>query len=83
MKMNNKKEDAFDNIIEQLNELKEEDENEWQDDVIKRTISKLLSIEKKAMYGSLRGKAKEMDKIILAEIKNIKENQGDTKKNSA
>ena len=71
--MHNKKEDMFNKFIDELNEFKKEEENEWNNDVIKRTISKLLSIEKKAMYGSLRGKAKEMDKIILAEIRNSKE----------
>ena len=63
----------FSNIMNQLEEIKEKEKKEWDEDVIKRTISSLLSIEKKAFYGSLRGKIKKMDEIILSEMKNSKE----------
>ncbi len=67
-------------VLSDLNDMKEESEKEWDDDVIKRTISSLLSIEKKALYGSLRNKAKQMDVIVLAEMKNNKEKVSVTKK---
>jgi hypothetical protein len=70
--MNNSTDD-YNEVLSQLNEIKEEEKKEWNDDVIKRTISSLLSIEKKALYGSLRGKARLMDDIILSEMKNTKE----------
>jgi len=73
--------DGFKTIVNLLNEIKEEEKKEWDEDVIKRTISKLLSIEKKAMYGSFRGKAKEMDKIILAELNRSQESNVVIKKN--
>lgn len=60
----------FSNIMNQLGEIKEKEKKEWGEDIIKRTISSLLSIEKKAFYGSLRGKIKKMDEIMLSEMKN-------------
>lgn len=62
----------FSAVIDQLKNMKKKEQEEWNEDVIKRTISSLLSIEKKAMYGSLRGKAKLMDEIIQTEMKNSK-----------
>ena len=69
----------FTDVLDQLNEMKEKEKKEWDENIIKRTISSLLSIEKKALYGALRGKPKLMDDIILNELKNHKEQSGVTK----
>lgn len=69
--MTDKKQD-FSTVMDQLKDMKNKEQDKWNEDVIKRTISSLLAIEKKAMYGSLRGKAKLMDKVIQTEMKNSK-----------
>lgn len=70
---------GFSDVMSQLSEIKDKDAKEWDENIIKRTISSLLSIEKKALYGALRRKAKLMDDIILNEMKNHKEQSGVTK----
>ena len=72
--------DDYIEVLGQLKEIKEDAKKEWNDDVIKRTISSLLSVEKKALYGSLRGKSNLMDEIIVTEIKNCKEQASATEK---
>ncbi|MCP4987629.1 MAG: hypothetical protein GY928_16685 [Colwellia sp.] len=77
--MNDNTDDYFE-VLDQLKEIKEGEKKDWNDDVIKRTISSLLSVEKKSLYGSLRGKSSLMDDIILSEMKNSKEQVGVTEK---
>ena len=77
--MSNKDNLGFSDVMNELSEIKEEYVKEWNEDIIKRTISSLLSIEKKALYGSLRGKPKLMENIIINELKNHKELSGVTK----
>ncbi len=77
--MSDEEDSGFAGIVSQLKEIKDENEKEWDENIIKRTISSLLSIEKKALYGALRGKAKLMDDIILNEMKNHKEKSGAAK----
>ena len=61
-------------IIAEMNNLKEIEVQAEKNDVIKRTLSKLLAIEKKATYGTVSGgKFKLLEKEILAELKNFKE----------
>jgi predicted DNA-binding protein YlxM (UPF0122 family) len=64
----------MDKIMAEMAELKRVDDAAEKNDVIKRTLSKLLTIEKKATYGTVSGgKNKLLDKEILAELKNYKE----------
>jgi hypothetical protein len=61
-------------IIAEMKNLKEMEAKAEKSDVIKRTLSKLLTIEKKATYGTVSGgKFKLLEKEILAELKNFKE----------
>jgi len=66
--------DEMDKIMAEMAELKRVDDAAEKNDVIKRTLSKLLTIEKKATYGTVSGgKNKLLDKEISAELKNYKE----------
>jgi len=60
-------------VMDELIEIKQAEENSWDDDIVKRTISSLLAVEKKALYGSLRGKQKKMEEIIISELSNYRE----------
>lgn len=60
-------------MVDILNDIKREEDQKWEDDVVLRVIKSLLAIEKKSLYGSYRGKNKELDKIITNEIKNYLE----------
>ncbi|MGR8998240.1 MAG: hypothetical protein ACU88J_04235 [Gammaproteobacteria bacterium] len=62
--------DDYISIIEGLKKIKNEEELSRSNDVIQRTISSLISVEKQALYGSLRGKQKKIEEIILNELKN-------------
>jgi predicted DNA-binding protein YlxM (UPF0122 family) len=63
-------------ILAEMAELKKVDEAAEKNNVIKRTLSKLLTIEKKATYGTVSGgKNKLLEKEIVAEMKNFKEEQ--------
>lgn len=58
----------FSKILEDLNEIKEEEAREWKEDIIKKTVSSLLSVEKEALYSSLKAKNKKIDEIISKAI---------------
>lgn len=61
-------------VIAEMARLKEMEEEAEKNDVVKRTLSKLLAIEKKATYGTVPGgRFKLLEKEILAELKNFKE----------
>ncbi len=64
----------MDRIMAEMKKLKKADEKSEKNNVIKRTLSKLLAIEKKATYGFVKGgRHNLLEKEILAEIKNYKE----------
>lgn len=64
----------MEDIIAQMAEIKKANELAEKNDVVKRTLSKLLTIEKKATYGIVSGgRYKLLEKEILAELKNFKE----------
>ncbi len=67
--------DELDFIKKQLTELKNEDESKRGNDVIHRTISTLLAIEKRSMYGALRGKESKIEEAIKLELNNYKESR--------
>lgn len=57
----------------ELEGIMKEDAMSWQTDILKRTVVKLLAVEKKATYGVLRAKNKQIAEIIDSEFKNYKE----------
>ncbi|MBL3529625.1 MAG: hypothetical protein JMN27_18230 [gamma proteobacterium endosymbiont of Lamellibrachia anaximandri] len=69
----------FEEVKAELAALKEDDEKKWNGDIIKRTISKLLSIEKRSLYGAVKRKNKMMDEILLSELKKYRELKNDLK----
>lgn len=60
-------------FLDELKAIKEEYEMKAKNDVHMRTISKLLAIEKKALYGIYHQKNKQMEKEILSEMSAYKE----------
>jgi hypothetical protein len=60
-------------IMAGLEEIKKADEASWESDLLKRTVVKLLAVEKKATYGVLRGKGRQISEIIDSEFKNYKD----------
>lgn len=64
-----------DEFMAELGKIKAEEHARSGADVIQRTVSHLLSIEKKSMYGSVRGKGKMMEEVIIREIANYKESK--------
>jgi hypothetical protein len=64
-----------DEVMAELGRIKEEEHARSGADVIERTVSHLLSIEKKSMYGSVRGKGKLMEDVIIREIANYRESK--------
>tara|TARA_R110002072_G_scaffold301164_3_gene480307 strand:+ start:91999 stop:92220 length:222 start_codon:yes stop_codon:yes gene_type:complete len=70
--------------IEELKAIKEELIKDEQEDVIQRTLSKLIAIEKSAVYGGrVSNKAGKIESVIDSEFKVYKENSGASKKNKA
>lgn len=57
-------------MIAELGQIAEEESLTWENDTLKRTVTKLLTLEKKATYGIVRGKNTLMSKIIDSEFKN-------------
>lgn len=62
----------LESIKQELEDIKQTEEKAWESDVIKKTVSSLLSIEKQALYGSVTGKGKKIDDIISKAIKRSK-----------
>jgi hypothetical protein len=59
----------YDDVMNELKSIKEEEQRRLENDVYMRTIVKLLTIEKKALYGSFPQKNKSIDKEITSELK--------------
>jgi len=57
-------------MIAELGQIAEEESLTWENDTLKRTVTKLLTLEKKATYGIVRGKNTLMSKIIDSEFNN-------------
>mgnify|MGYP000159155897 CR=1 FL=1 len=55
-------------ILEELALIKVQQETDASTDVIQRTITNLIGVEKKSMYGVVRGKNKIIDEIINKEF---------------
>lgn len=65
--------ESYNEIMEALQEIKQEEEKEFENNLITRTISSLLEIEKEAMYGNLRAKNRRQEEIINEGLKEYKE----------
>jgi len=64
------------NIVAELAELKKLEEESEKNNILKRTLSKLLSIEKKATYGTVSGgKVKLLEREIMAELDNYRDDK--------
>ena len=57
-------------IAAEIEKLKKAHSLTWENNTLKRTVVKLLSLEKKATYGALKGKNTQMSKIIDSEFTN-------------
>ena len=57
-------------IAAELGKIAKEESLTWENDTLKRTVTKLLSLEKKATYGVVKGKNTQMSKIIDSEFAN-------------
>ena len=66
---------AKDDVMEELKKIKAEQEKSAGNSVIARTVAELLSIEKRSLYGTVRGKSKMMDQVILKEISNYRDSK--------
>jgi hypothetical protein len=55
-------------VMKELEEMKAEDSLTWETDIIKRTVIKLLAVEKQAIYGAVTGKKKKIENIINTEF---------------
>lgn len=64
---------SHEDVMNQLKQIKQEEDKSWETDIYKRTVAKLLSIEKKATYGEFTGKKKKFDEIIDQEFANFME----------
>ena len=64
-------ENQFD-VLEELKKMKREEEEARGSDVIQRTISSLISVEKQALYGNLKNKQKKVEEIIQTELINYR-----------
>ena len=60
--------DSAEDIKRELQQMMSEERQSWESDVVKRTVSKLLSVEKKALYGEFKGKNKALNDIIDQEF---------------
>jgi hypothetical protein len=59
---------SSEDIINELKEIRDAEARTWEADILKRTVVKLLAIEKKATYGVVTGKNKKMAAIIDSEV---------------
>ncbi len=65
-------------INKEMLELKKDFENEFFSDVIKRTLAKLINIEKEAMYGAGNSsKNNKIEKLIDSEFSHFKDESDD------
>jgi len=62
----------FNEIKRELAELKAEKEAEENSNVIKKTLKKLLDIERKSIYGEVRGKSEQLEKVVVSSLKDYK-----------
>lgn len=72
---------SADEIMSMLQNMKQEQDSEFESNVISGTISKLLEIEKKALYGRASRKTQKQEEIILEGLNKYKESQNADSKN--
>jgi hypothetical protein len=65
--------ESLDMLKAELEEMKADEALTWETDVLKRTVAKLLAVEKQAIYGSVTGKKKKIENIINSEYENYEE----------
>ena len=62
-----------DSVKDMLRKMKQEQEQEFENNVISGTIVKLLEIEKQSLYGSLRNKKTPQESIIEEGLRRYRE----------
>lgn len=56
--------DAFDEIMSELKSIKQTKDKAFENNLITNTVSKLLDVEKLALYGTMKNKNKTQELII-------------------